>query len=83
MRCLLLVLTLVLALPVFAKKNDTRIDLGGSRAKIAKPPSRPPKVKSGMLKKPSRKQQKQWEARNKAVRPKTTSEGQTETPPER
>lgn len=83
MRILTLLAVLWLALPLAAKKPQPRMDLGGSRAKIAKPASRPPKVKSGLLKKPGRKQQKQWEARNKAIQPRTKSEGETGNPPER
>ena len=83
MRVLTLIAVLVLALPLMAKKPQSRFNLGGPKAKIAKPASRPPKLKSGLLKKPRRKQQKQWEARNKAIQPRPKPEGETGNPPER
>ncbi len=83
MRFLTLIAVLLVALPLAAKKPQPRFDLGGPKAKIAKPASRPPKVKSGLLQKPGRKQQKQWEARNQAIQPRTKSEGETGNPPER
>jgi hypothetical protein len=75
-------LALLLALPVLAKKQKTQIDLGGRQAKIARPASRPPKVKTGLLKKPNRKQQKRWEARNKSLEPRPQREGETGAPPQ-
>ena len=75
MRLLTLGLALLLALPAFARKQKTQIDLGGKQAKIARPASRPPKVRSGLLKKPSRKQRKQWEARNRSLEPRPQREG--------
>jgi hypothetical protein len=39
-------------------------------------------VKTGLLKKPNRKQQKRWEARNKSLEPRPQREGETGAPPQ-